>query len=65
MSSVWPLARLDATAIATLDFSKGTADLYDSPLFYTDWQGYDGHDLYKIDVNVAGRYLSFKISSTT
>lgn len=61
ISGIWPLARIDASTTATIDFSVGSADYYDQSIIYSPWQGYDGEAFYKIDVNMAGRYLSYKV----
>lgn len=61
ISGIWPLARIDASSQATLDFSVGSSDFYDVDPVYTDYQTYDGKTTYKIDVNTAGRYLSYRM----
>jgi hypothetical protein len=62
-SSIFPLARIDASANTTLVLSMGTSDYYGQATIYdTPEQTYDGDTLYKLDFNMAGRYAGVKIA---
>jgi hypothetical protein len=63
VSSLYPQARLDAGA-APLMFTFGAADYYGNDPVYGDAGSYDGNEQYKIDPNVAGRYLAMKMTHT-
>ncbi len=60
VSSVWPQARL-GDAAAPLQFSMGSSDYFNVPAVFSAYQLYDGVTKYKLDFNIAGRYLSMKI----
>lgn len=57
-----PQGRLDPDATALMEFSFGAADGFNDTPIFTAPMSYNGDDLYKIDVNQAGRYLSFKMT---
>lgn len=59
-SSIYPQARLGSGA-ANLQISVGAADGYNQTPLFSEYQPYNGSDLYKCDYNVAGRYLSLRI----
>lgn len=60
VSSVWPQARLGEGA-EPLQFSMGASDYFNVPAVFSDYQDYDGITNYKLDFNIAGRFLSMKI----
>ena len=61
VASVYPQARLGAGA-ANLMINVGASDSYNVPAtFPRDYQPYNGVDLTKLDFNVAGRWLSYRI----
>lgn len=59
-SSIYPQARLGSGA-ANLQISAGAADGFNETPTFSEYQPYNGSDLYKCDFNVAGRYLSLRI----
>jgi hypothetical protein len=60
ISYIVPQGRLDANALGDLMFTFGASDGFnDAPVFTTP-MGYDGDVNYKIDINQAGRYLSYQ-----
>ncbi|MFI4971099.1 MAG: hypothetical protein ACHP7H_00350 [Hyphomicrobiales bacterium] len=60
-ASVYPQARLGSGA-ANLMINVGASDSFNVPAtFPVGYQPYNGADLYKLDFNVAGRYLSMRI----
>jgi hypothetical protein len=61
VSTLYPQARLDADA-APLVFTCGAADYFDGDPVYGVGGTYDGGEQYKLDPNVAGRYLAMKMS---
>jgi hypothetical protein len=42
-------------------FSVGASDTFNAAPLFSDYQPYDGVTNYKLDYNIAGRYLSMKI----
>jgi hypothetical protein len=61
VASIFPQARLGAGA-ANLMIAVGASDSYNVPAtFPLGYQPYNGVDLYKLDFNVAGRWLSYRI----
>lgn len=63
VSSIWPLARVDNTLEPPITFQFGSSDYYGQPaLFDAPGMTYDGASDYKLDFNVAGRYLSSRLT---
>lgn len=63
VSSIWPLARNDYTTEQPITFTFGSSDYYGQPAnFDIPAMTYDGYTNSKLDYNVAGRYLSSRIS---
>jgi hypothetical protein len=60
VSSLFPQGRMGVGS-APLMFAVGASDFANSPITYSDFQPYDGLDNYKLDFNVAGRFLAIKI----
>jgi len=60
ISSIYPQARLGSGA-SNLMINAGASDGFNQPATFVGWQPYNGNDLYKLDFNVAGRYLSLQI----
>jgi hypothetical protein len=60
ISSIWPQARLAADA-EPIEFAFGSNDYFNVPPVFTDYQTYDGDELYKLDYYNAGRYLAMRI----
>lgn len=60
-NSIYPRARLEADA-APIVFDVGAADYFNDPVQWAPSQTYDGDALYKLDYNMAGRYLALKIT---
>lgn len=61
VSSIYPQARMGSGA-APLLINVGASDSYNVPAtFPIDYQPYDGVTLTKLDFNVAGRWLSYRI----
>lgn len=56
-----PQGRIDSNATASMQFTFGAADGFNDAPVFADWMSYNGDDLYKIDLNQAGRYLSYKV----
>lgn len=61
LASIYPQARLGSGA-ANLLISAGSSDSYNVPATFGAYQPYNGADLYKLDFNQAGRFLSLRIS---
>jgi len=59
-STIYPQARLGSGA-ANLMIDAGSSDGYNVSATFSGYQPYNGNDLYKLDYNVAGRYLSLRI----
>jgi len=59
VSSIYPQARL-ASGAQPIEFSFGSSDYFNVDAAFSDYQTYDGNTLYKLDYNVAGRYLSMR-----
>ena len=60
LSSLYPQGRLGVGS-APLEFSVGATDYSNVPVTYSDYQPFDGAENYKLDFNVAGRFLAMKI----
>lgn len=60
VSSVYPQGRF-GTAAPPLMFSMGAADYFTTQPAFSDYQPYDGNTNYKLDFNIAGRWLSMRI----
>jgi hypothetical protein len=60
VSSIYPQGRFGAGA-APLMFSVGAADFFTTTPIFSAYQPYDGNTNYKLDFNIAGRWLSMKI----
>jgi hypothetical protein len=61
LSSVYPQGRLDTGAVP-VSFVVGGADYYTSLPVLSAPQTWNGSDLYKLDFNMAGRYLTMQIT---
>lgn len=60
LASIYPQARLGSGA-SNLLIAAGVSDGFNVPAQYTDYQPYNGNDLYKCDYNISGRYLAMRI----
>lgn len=60
LSSIYPQARLGSGS-APLMISAGAAEGFNETPTFTAYQPYDGADNYKLDYNIAGRWLSLRI----
>ena len=60
VSSVYPQGRL-GTGAPPIMFSMGAADYFTTVPVFSDYQPYDGNTNYKLDFNIAGRWLSMRI----
>jgi hypothetical protein len=60
VSSIYPQGRFGVGA-QPLMFSVGAADYFTQPANFSAFQPYDGNTNYKLDFNVAGRWLSMRI----
>jgi hypothetical protein len=60
VNSVYPQARLESGS-EPIEFSFGGSDYANIPVEWSDYQTYDGSELYKLDYNMAGRYLAMRI----
>jgi hypothetical protein len=60
LSTIYPQARLESGADA-IEFSVGATDYANEEVIWSDYQTYDGDSLYKLDFNVAGRFLAIRI----
>jgi hypothetical protein len=60
INSVYPQGRLEIGALP-IEFSVGANDFPNQNIVWSDWQTYDGNELFKLDFNVTGRYLAFRI----
>jgi hypothetical protein len=60
VSSVYPQGRFGVGA-APLMISMGAADYFTTTPIFSAYQPYDGNTNYKLDFNIAGRWLSMKI----
>jgi hypothetical protein len=61
ISRVLPQARLEAAA-QPISFQVGGANNYNDAVVYSDAQTYDGDVFTSIDANIAGRFLSLRIT---
>lgn len=59
-TSLYPQATLDVSA-DPLEFRFGGADYFNNEPSWSEWQTYDGDELYKLDYTTAGRFLSFQM----
>jgi hypothetical protein len=62
VSSIWPLARNDYTYEPPITFSFGSSDYYGQAATNFVDQTYDGYTNFKLDYNIAGRYMSLRVS---
>jgi hypothetical protein len=60
LSSLYPQGRFEPGAGA-LEFSVGACDYANQSINWSNYQTYNGEELYKLDYNVAGRYLAIRI----
>jgi hypothetical protein len=60
VASLYPQGRFEPGASA-IEFSVGAADYANQSINWSAYQTYDGSTLYKLDFNVAGRYLAVRI----
>jgi hypothetical protein len=60
VSSVYPQGRFGSGAPPIM-FSMGSADYFTTTPIFSAYQAYDGNTNYKLDFNIAGRYLSMRI----
>lgn len=60
VSSIYPQGRFGAGA-KPLMFSVGAADYFTTTPIFSAYQPYDGNTNYKLDFNIAGRWLSLRI----
>jgi hypothetical protein len=60
VTSIYPQARL-ADDAEPLEFAFGSSDFFNVDAEFSDYQTYDGDELYKLDYNMAGRYLSLRM----
>lgn len=61
INSLYPEGRLDTDA-AAVSFTIGGADYFTTSPTLSDAQTWNGSDLYKLDFNMAGRYLTMQIT---
>jgi hypothetical protein len=61
LASIYPQARLGSGS-ADLNVAAGASDGFNVPITVSDYQPYNGNDLYKCDFNVAGRFLAYRLS---
>lgn len=61
VSTVWPQARF-GTGAPPLMISMGSSDYFNVPATMSAFVPYDGNTNYKLDFNIAGRFLSMKIT---
>lgn len=62
VSTVYPVARVDTSGGNSLMVSAGASDnIGDTTPNWLAYQPYDGETHYKVDVNVAGRWLSLRL----
>lgn len=59
-NSIYPQARLEEGA-AALEFDAGANDYFNQAAVFVGYQTYDGDELYKLDFNAAGRFLSLRM----
>lgn len=63
LDTIYPLGTIASNANTTLSFEVGSSDYYGvAATFDGTAQTYDGDTLYKLDFNMAGRYLALKIT---
>jgi hypothetical protein len=60
LKSAYLQARLGSGA-ANIEMSAGASDGFNVPATFSSYQPYNGNDLYKLDFNVAGRFLSYRL----
>jgi hypothetical protein len=60
LASAYPQARLGSGA-ANLQMAAGASDGFNVAATISGYQPYNGNDLYKVDFNVAGRFLSYRL----
>lgn len=60
LSSIYPQAHLDPDASPLL-FTVGSSDYFNQNPSMAGDQSYDGHSFYKLDYNMAGRWLLIKV----
>jgi hypothetical protein len=61
LASAYPQARLGSGA-ANLMMAAGASDGFNVAATISGYQPYNGNDLYKCDFNVAGRFISYRLS---
>jgi hypothetical protein len=62
LRSIYPQARVDISGGSSLQIAAGSSDDPNSDIpAWGDYQPYDGHDNYKVDVNTEGRWLALKL----
>lgn len=62
VSTIYPIARVDTSGGNSLQVSAGASDnIGDLSPNWLAYQPYDGETNYKVDVNVAGRWLSLRL----
>lgn len=62
-SSIYPQGRLDSNA-PPLEFAVGGSDYFNISPSFSTFQTWDGDTLYKLDFNIAGRYLAIEVEFT-
>jgi hypothetical protein len=60
IASIYPQGRFDVSA-PPLMISMGAADYFNVTPVFSPYQPYDGNTNYKLDFNIAGRYLFMKL----
>jgi hypothetical protein len=60
ISSAYPQGRVDEGA-ASLQFAFGSSDYFGTDAVFGDYQTYDNTENYKVDPNVAGRWLAMRV----
>lgn len=60
LSTIYPQARLGTDA-ANLEMAAGASDGFNQPATVSAYQPFNGADLYKLDFNVAGRWLAYRV----
>lgn len=60
LSSIYPQGRFGVGAPPIM-IAVGSADFFTTTPVFSDYQAYDGNTLYKLDYNIAGRWLSMRV----
>jgi hypothetical protein len=61
VSSIYPQGRFGTNLAQPLMFSMGACDYFTQTPIFSAYQPYDGNTNYKLDFNIAGRWLSMRV----